>query len=215
MEQWLPDDGPRWRGPLLAGLVAALLTALLVVGYVFWKNEDDGSGNLAADPGTSATKEDKPAAEQPSDDSGDKEPSGDAKAQATAVDDILADMTSSRKKLSSISYTCADKSDDLSTFRKAITERKQQLDDADALDVGALDQGDELKSALKSALQTSIDANEQAVEFLEDEGGCDGDAADRLQDWNDKAGAAKTKFLDLWNKVAADHDLPDRKREDI
>ncbi|WP_344840298.1 hypothetical protein [Actinocorallia longicatena] len=217
-EQWLPDDGPRWRGPLIAGLVAALLTALIVVGYVFWSKSDDDGGVAVQLPSAQPTGKTtaKSSAPEP-DDSEDpaQEPSGDAKSQATAVDGVLSDMTASRKKLESITYNCSDKSGDISTFKTAVSEREAQLGDVDDLNLDALDGGDDLKAALKDALQASIDANGEAIKFLRDEGGCDGDAAERLQEWNDKAGKAKTKFLGLWNPVAEAQGLPERTREEI
>jgi hypothetical protein len=219
-EQWLPDDAPRWRGPLIAGLAAALLTAAIVVGYVFWTKNGDDPGDSVAQPQT--TSESSAPGDEPTDDSSEEpseseEPSadGDPKAQAEAVDGLLSDMVTSRKKLSTISYTCAGKSKDISTFKAAIAERKDQLADAGSLDVGALDQGEDIKKALKAALQASIDSNEEALTWLEDENGCGGDAAARLKDVTDKATAAKKAFLNLWNPVAEAEGLDARTRETI
>lgn len=211
-EQWMPDDGPRWRGPVVAGLVAALLTAAIVVGYVFWTKDDGTDGSIAQPQTTTeptAKDKEKASSDEP------KAPAGDSKAQATAFDGLLSDMTDSREKLASITYTCANKNKDISAFETAISERKAQLDDADALAVDALDKGADLKNALKSALEASIKSNEEARTWLKDEDGCGKDAAARLKPFTEKATATKKSFLELWNPIATDEGLDTRKREDI
>ncbi len=216
-EQWLPDEAPRWRGPLIAGLVAALLTAVLVVGYVFW-SKDDGSDDSLSQPGTSQdsgdnSKQNNP--EQDSPDSDEPDSSGNAQTEAAAVDTVLGDMSTSRKKLANITYTCANKSKDISAFRTAVQERQGQLSDVKALSFGALENGDEVKKALVAALDASIESNQEALTWLEDEDGCDKDAAARLKDVTDKATETKRTFLDLWNPIATAQGLPTWTRENI
>jgi hypothetical protein len=212
-EQWLPDEGSRWRGPLIAGLVAALLTAAIVVGYVFW-TKDDADDPLAG-PGTS--QKPVPSAETPSGTGQEEEPAGagDPQAEAAKVDALLSDMSSSRKKLANISYTCARKSQDISAFETAIQEREEQLSRAEKLSLSSLENGAEIKEALVKALQASIESNQEALTWLQDEDGCDKDAAARLKDVTDRATDTKRAFLELWNPVAADQGLPTWTRETI
>ncbi|MCD0450355.1 hypothetical protein LO762_14305 [Actinocorallia sp. API 0066] len=211
-ENWIPDDGPSWRGPLLAGLVAALLTGAVVVGYVFWKGSDD-PGDLSLNGGQSTSRTDTPDGAEKPEDGGAAQ--GDAKTQAATVDDLLDVMTDSRAKLATITYTCANKDADIETFSNAIEEREGQLGEAADLDLSALPKGAEVKAALQGALQASIDSNKEALAFLKDEDGCDGDAGTRLKDATDRATATKRTFLDLWNPIAEEHGLSARTRDKI
>ncbi|WP_106402379.1 hypothetical protein [Actinocorallia populi] len=211
-EQWLPDEGPRWRGPLIAGLIAMLLTAAIVVGYVFWTKDDDGSGRTASPPGTSQ----EPGSTTSPDDAAEGDPAaGDPQVEAQAVDTLLGDMSASRKKLSTITYTCANKDQDIATFKTAIEEREGQLSTAGELSLSALDNGEAVKKALVDALQASIDSNQEALTWLADEDGCDKDAAARLKDVTDKATDTKREFLDLWNPIATEQGLQTWTRETI
>ncbi|ROO91108.1 hypothetical protein EDD29_8855 [Actinocorallia herbida] len=216
---WLPDEGPRWRGPLAAGLVAALLTGAIVVGYLFWK-QDSGEVDLSLNGGQgteqaapSDGKDSGDAAPEGEEGEGDgaETPTGDAAAQAEAVDGLLDDMAGSRGKLAGIAYSCANIETEKSAFTEVVDERKAQLSGVAELDTAALPQGAELKTALETALQASVDANSAALEFLEDGGTCDGGKPDAsLKDVNDKATAAKDDFIALWNPVAEAQGLPTR-----
>ncbi|MEO3787023.1 hypothetical protein ABGB12_27175 [Actinocorallia sp. B10E7] len=211
-EQWLPDEAPRWRGPLIAGLVAALLTATLVVGYVFWTKDDDSDKSFSQ-PSTSQNSESKTEKDSP--DSEAPDAAGDPQAEAEAVDTVLSDMSASRKKLANITYTCANKSKDISAFETVIEEREGQLSDVNGLSFGSLENGEEVKNALIDALQASIDSNQEALTWLKDEDGCDKDAAARLKEVTDKATDTKRTFLDLWNPIATERGLQTWTRENI
>ncbi|MDX6738199.1 hypothetical protein [Actinocorallia sp. A-T 12471] len=214
---WLPDEGPRWRGPLAAGLVAALLTAAIVVGYVFWTRDSGADTDLQLN-GGQGTEQAAPPSPGDGVDAGDEAggPSGDAAAQAEAVDGLLGEMKGSRSKLANITYSCANTESEISTFSTVVGEREAQLASVGKLDTAALPEGAELKEALQAALQASVDANSAALEFLEDDGPCDGvDPADRLKAVNDKATEAKEAFLALWNPVAEDQGLPERETGEI
>jgi hypothetical protein len=219
-EQWIPDDSPRWRGPLIAGLVAALLTAAVVAGFLFWKKQDNSSDGTVADPkpvASTSKSQSQSKAPEKAPVTTDEPPSTDevdAEGQAKAVDGLLGDMVASRKKLE-VSYECSDKKQDLSTFSTAIKERENQLNDAEDLDVSALDQGDDVKAALKGALSASVAFNKEAVKWLKDENGCGGDAAERLKDEISKVAKAKAKFLDLWKPIASDQGLDARSADEI
>lgn len=207
-EQWLPDEAPRWRGPLIAGLIAALLTAAIVVGYVFWNKEDDKTAPVSR-PGTSQPPVQAPGEEK------DAPAEGDPQTQAEAVNALLDDMSASRKKLSGITYTCANKDTDISTFETAIEERQGQLTTAGELSLSAFDDGEAVKQALVDALQASIDSNQEALTWLSEENGCGQDAAARLKDVTDKATDTKRAFLDLWNPLATEQGLQTWTRENI
>jgi hypothetical protein len=124
-------------------------------------------------------------------------------------------MSDSRKKLLGITYTCANKDADISTFTTAIQEREAQLAQAGELSVAALENGEAVRNALVEALEASIESNREALTWLQDENGCDGDAAARLKDVTDRATETKRVFLDLWNPIATAQGLPTRTRETI
>lgn len=179
-----------------------IVLAGVALGIVFWPG---GSGKTANTAGTSATPQESPvetASESPT-----VAGSGaELTQQAREVDALLSDMTTTRSDLGTV-VTDGCRTDGLERIRN---RRQEQLRKAQALDVGALDSGTELKDALVRALQASVESNQR---YLDAAPGCPSD--DDVADVNQRASDAKNEFVRYWGPVAEKAGLPSRSSDTI
>ena len=222
--------------PLAVG--GLVLLVAIAVGGVFWAvGGDDAtppSTTLSSpDPGATAPAEPAPAepiTTEPittgSITTGAATVDGTAlRTQAQALDQLLSASKKSRDKLNQgikVAGNCARLSTALTLMRQAGDERRAEQTTLASLDLSAITAGEQARSALTQALRYSIEADEEYVKWAETKSGngCRNstaaqrhfDAADRQ---SDQAGAAKSRFLELWNPVAAEAGLPPRDRQGI
>ncbi|GAA1872878.1 hypothetical protein [Actinomadura bangladeshensis] len=202
---WQPPKPPgKSRLPYFLGAAGVVLLIGVALGIVFW-------------PSGSNTPETPPAAVQPSTPSsqgtvpetgetGATEGTGDADAQAGAVNDLLDDMGGTRSDLG----TVVEEGCTASGLQRILDERRGQLEKARALDVGALENGTQMKDALVRALEASTESNQR---YLDVAPGCPSD--DEVSDVNSRASNAKSEFIGYWTPIAEQVGLPSRTESDI
>jgi uncharacterized protein (DUF885 family) len=193
-----------------------MVAAVVAVGIAFWPTGGH-SPQSAVSPQTASSGGNGVAATPQDTGSG-------GAAQATEVNTLLDAMTSSRSELGKAmtdAAKCSALSDALPTIQKVVGEREQQLAKAKALNVSALDSGDQLKDALTRALQASLDADRAFLKWADKAQGCSGDTPtdsnfDRGSSISDNtATPAKEEFLRLWTPVAEKEQQPARDKDHI
>jgi hypothetical protein len=202
---WQPPAPPgKSRLPYFLGAAGVVLLIGVALGIVFW-------------PSGSNTSDNRPAAVQPSapssqgtvpgtGETGATEGTGDAAAQAGAVNDLLDDMGSTRSSLGTVVEEGCTSSD----LQRILEERRGQLEKARALEVGALENGTQMKDALVRALEASTESNQR---YLDVAPGCPSD--EEVSDVNSRASNAKSEFIDYWTPIAEQAGLPPRTESDI
>ncbi|MQY04430.1 hypothetical protein [Actinomadura macrotermitis] len=205
---WQPPPPPRRsRAPYFLIAAGVLALAAVALAIVFWPAGPSDPGSAASTAGPQPSQEASPP-EETSDTPTEASPSGDLKAQATAVDGLLSDMSSTRSQLGTVIESgCSS-----SGLQGIRSERKAQLAKARELEVGALENGTELRDALVRALQASVDSNQA---YLDEAPGCPGEDNATIADANSRASAAKREFLGYWNPNAEKAGLGARSEGDI
>ncbi|WP_433332738.1 hypothetical protein [Spirillospora sp. CA-294931] len=205
-EIWRPPP-PRRKSPLPLLLIVGgvVLLGAVALGIIFWPDGDGKDGEKAAAPQSSAASDPSAAQSEPVEETSASE-SPDQKRQATAVDGLLSEMATTRSALgTAVEADCG--TSDMEGIRDA---RQSQLSKAKALEVGALDRGEELKSALVRALEASLEANKR---YVAESPGCP--APSSVEDINGQASQAKSEFLGIWRDIAAETGLPTRNESNI
>jgi hypothetical protein len=128
--------------------------------------------------------------------------------------ELLSEATTDAKNCSSPLL-----SNDVSEIRQVRDQRQAALTQAEGLNTADLTNGAQLKANLISALQASLTAD---IDYLnwsrqqENPSTCiDNSAPPQAGPDNDTAFAAKTTFLDGWNPIAAQYGLPNRGTGDM
>ncbi|RFU40122.1 hypothetical protein DZF91_18745 [Actinomadura logoneensis] len=212
---WSPPPPPERRKspPYLLIVTGLVVLAAVALGIVFWPHgsgkagrtgSDTAATTQAAGPGT--TGQPSETASSPSETPSSPSPSGDMTEQAGKVNALLDDMASTRGRLQSVL------TDDCQTsgLQQIKGERETQLATAQALDVSAIDNGQQLKDSLVRALQASVASNARYIELSP---GCPPDSD--VVDVNEQATAAKREFIGYWNAVARKADLSPRTEASI
>jgi hypothetical protein len=98
----------------------------------------------------------------------------------------------------------------VSELRTIRNERRNELGQAQALDVSALPDGSTIQSDLETALEDSI-ANDTAIinwGRQDEASGCSTAEPYDVTTTNNAANGAKANFGDVWNPVAAEYNQP-------
>ncbi|GIF14614.1 hypothetical protein Ate01nite_46460 [Actinoplanes teichomyceticus] len=211
--------------PLLAA-VAVLTLAGAVGGTVLALNRDEpepGPEPIVTVTTSAFTEPALPLTAEPT--IGPPSPTADRAAQGAALDELLDRSKRSRDKLVQANdavFRCAGLAGAIRRLRDVGTERNQERATLAGLDLSALANGEELRSALDSALSHSLTADGYYVKWAQEKqrNGCRETAvaeAHRIDGDNESkiAGTAKKRFLDSWNPVAAQLGLPLRDRDGI
>jgi len=214
-----------WIAGLAVGVILLSVTGIGVLLYAQGDDADGGTGGQAgnASPATEPTGSTPTATAVPT--APTEEPGGSAQDQAAALDGVLDASVLSRRKLNqSIDKVlrCTQLSLAVSDMRAAGDERRAQLSTVDSVAIDQLPSGERLRSTLHTALDNALQADEAYLDWAEPTrgNGCGDTAArraafERGEAASNRAGAAKTDFLKLWNPIAADLGLPVRTRQDI
>ncbi|MGW5154431.1 hypothetical protein ACWEPN_03005 [Nonomuraea wenchangensis] len=117
---------------------------------------------------------------------------------------------------------CSKTSAAIAAIEQVTKQRGEQADQAKSLDVSALPKGMALKDALVQALSNSYQADKAYLKWAKRyrPHGCSGKTVgdadyDRGNAASEKATAAKTTFVRLWNPLAEQEGLPGRSKDEI
>jgi hypothetical protein len=191
---------------LAIGLIGVIGVAALIV---IRGGDDAHRADPAVPPGTSSASPTTSPAPGPTTATAPASP----RDQAAVINALLDRSVASRRKLNNAIdrvRRCTDLSGALADMRTVGVERDQQIADADAADVTALQDGERLRSTLKSALGFALAADRHFVAWAEPAivDGCD-DTAARQAAWasgqasSTQAQVAKKQLVEAWNLIAA------------
>jgi hypothetical protein len=152
-----------------------------------------------------------------------------ARSQATAISTLLMTSGTTRGKLepavADIENNCSalpssQLAADVATIRSVEMQRKSEYTQAFDLQVGALANGSQLKNGLLNALQASLNADTDYLQWArQEQTGCfaasDSNAFNDAGTWDTQAVNAKTSFAGQWNPVAQQYSLPTVTEENI
>ncbi|GGV20179.1 hypothetical protein GCM10010182_47520 [Actinomadura cremea] len=189
----------------------AVALALVAFGIVFWPSGSEPAPGNGLSAGSSTTGDGAaggtPAPGTETAAEPDPEPDAAFAEQAGAVDGILEEMGTTRADLGTV---VADEDCGVAGLERVLEARRSQLERARALDVSALDNGEQLKDALVRALEASVESNERYVAIAP---GCP--SPSEVSDVNRRATDAKSEFVGYWTPIAQEAGLPDRTGDDI
>ncbi|GLW65324.1 hypothetical protein Arub01_35680 [Actinomadura rubrobrunea] len=185
-------------------LVAACAVLAAVAAVVLRSGGDDA--DTAAPPGGGSPYASDPAAPGAEPDATSSRNRNKAIAEAGAIDKLLEQMADTRADLGDAVTDGCPKS----ALQRILAQRQDQLRQADALAVDALDQGEELKDALVRALRASVESNQRYVDAAP---GCPSESA--VADVNDRASEAKAEFIRYWRPIAEREGMDPRSADTI
>ncbi|WP_433476629.1 hypothetical protein ACQPZP_06005 [Spirillospora sp. CA-142024] len=198
---WQPPAPPKRSNlPYFLAAAGVVLLIGLAAGIVLWPSGSD-TPPAATSPSAVESQGASPATENTSTGT-----NGDLEAQAGAVDKLLADMGATRSELGTV-VTSGCPVDGL---QRILDARKNQLEQARALEVSALDNGTQMKDALVRALEASTESNQR---YLDGAPGCPSEG--EVADVNQRASSAKNEFIGYWTPIAEKAGLPTRGESDI
>ncbi|MEV6347521.1 hypothetical protein [Actinoplanes sp. NPDC051851] len=215
--------------PVLIGLAAALLVAVIGVGVLLVRDDEPSTPAVIAGPATAPATE--VTTEQVSDPatavttaSVTTPATPTPREQADVIDRLLDESTASRARLNRAIdrvKRCTQLGAALADMRAVGDERRGQIAAAEAADVSAIG-GGSLRSTLISAFQSSLEADQQFVAWAEPAvtGSCDDTASrsaawEKAQAYSRQAQTYKKRFVAIWNQVAVPLGFPKRSTTDI
>ncbi|MFG1856391.1 hypothetical protein ACGFJT_31475 [Actinomadura geliboluensis] len=201
---WQPPPPPgRSRLPYLLGAAGAVVLLGVALAIVFWPSGSSGPERPPAAVQESAPQESSPPTQGVVSETGD---TGDLDAQAGAVNELLEAMGATRSSLG----TVVEEGCTTSGLQRILEERRGQLEKARELEVGAMQNGTQMKDALIRALEASTESNQR---YLDVAPGCPSDG--EVADVNQRASSAKSEFIGYWTPIAEQAGLPARTESDI
>ena len=149
--------------------------------------------------------------------------SGSETDQAAAMNSLLQQSSSSRSSvISNVAEVqdCSDVTDGTSGLQQDVSDRQNELGQAEDLSAGALPNGVTLKADLVQAIQNSLTADNDFLNWAQGVGSCTGPAP---EDSNYQAAMAasqtavsyKNKFVALWNPIAQNQGFSTLSQADI
>ncbi len=221
-QDWQQPPARRSRG-LMVGLGVGALVVVIAAGAiaaVVLSGKKSGGGG---GPGGQVSSSPPPhSASSPP-------PAPTARSQASAISTLLMTSGTTRGKLepavADIENNCSAVSasqlaSDVATIRTVQMQRKSEYSQAFDLQVGALANGSQLKNGLLNALQASLNADTDYLQWArQEQSGCfpasNSTAFNSAGSWDTQAVNAKTSFAGQWNPVAQQYSLPTVTEENI
>jgi WD40 repeat protein len=134
-----------------------------------------------------------------------------AQGEATAVSNLVTSSASSRLSLINAfqdALSCTKLSHAASQFQQVRNERQSELNQAERLSTRALPNGAALKSDLTQALQYSLDADNDYLQWAEhQQASCQAGSQPKFPANSIKANLYKKLFARLWNPIASQYGL--------
>jgi hypothetical protein len=174
-----------------------------------------GSSDSSTPPPSSSPPSSTPASSSPP-------PTASASGQAAAVSSLLKTSEATRGKLGPAvseiqnycsSLTSTQLASEVSTIQTVANQRQSEYNQAQTLQVSLLQNGGELRTDLLNALQYSLNADNDYLQWAKQEQqGCF--PASQSQPFNAAVNAdqqavnAKTSFANLWNSIAPQYGQP-------
>lgn len=149
---------------------------------------------------------------------------GPESTEAAAVHDVLQQSNSSRQNVEQHTgevQNCSDVSDGDAGLQQDVSDRQNELNEAQNLSVDALPNGDALKTALVGAMQNSLNADNYYLDWANDVGSCSGTTAPSDSNLVAASSASKTavsyknQFVALWNQITPDEGYPTLTEQDM
>ena len=223
-ENLLPADKPSARHsatwPLVAmvAVIAAAITTVLVIRELRPEPQ-------AAPPPTTPTETLQSDVQFTATPDPDPDPAGDPQAQSLAIDKLLDESVSSRRKLNQAidrARRCAGLAGAIAAMEEVGAERRGQIARTEAVRVDGLAAGEQVRAQLREALQRSLDADQKFIRWASavQRRGCT-TTAPLTSDYraaeadSEAAGVAKRELLAAWNPIAVQFGLATRSRDDI
>ena len=221
-QDWQHQPPARRSRGLMVGLGVGALVVVVAAGaiaaVVLSKKHTGGGG-----PGGQSSSS------PPSHSASSSPPVPTARSQATAISTLLMTSGTTRGKLepavADIENNCAAVSSsqlasDVATIRTVQMQRKSEYSQAFDLQVSALANGSQLKNGLLNALQASLNADTDYLQWArQEQSGCfpasNSTAFNSAGSWDTQAVNAKTSFAGQWNPVAQQYSLPTVTEENI
>jgi len=210
-----PEQKPRRSRKVLLGVGATILALAAAAGVTAFVLHARGQGGTP-NSGHSSPPHSRPASSQAAD-------------QAKSISTLLMTSGATRGKLqpavSDLEDNCSSLSDsqkaaDVATIQQVAMNRKSEYNQATNLVVNALATGAALKSGLLSALEASLHADNDYLQWArQEQQGCfaatNSSAFNDAGNWDTQAASAKTSFANQWNPVAQKYSLPTVTEQDI
>jgi serine/threonine-protein kinase len=201
-----PVPPKRSRGMLVGAGIAVV--ALAVAGGVFVLKSKNGPATPTPTPTVSPTATSTVGPTQ----SPTPPPGTTAQSQAEAINNLLTSSSSSLSQLrSAINFAdnCSNLPFAVHQIRLAGSERRTELNQAEALSTDQLQQGAALMSDLTQALQSSLNADHAYLTWAqEQEASCAPGTAQNVDPYdNQNATIFKTRFVNIWDGIANQYGL--------
>ncbi|MEO3787024.1 hypothetical protein ABGB12_27180 [Actinocorallia sp. B10E7] len=201
-------NGGAKNKPLVIGVAALVVVALVCVLFVFLNGGDD----VKDETGPSQT----PVAQVPA---GNKPADSAAVKQARKVQALLNTSAKSRVALSNAlvkARSCADIPASVATMQQVAQQRQAQWKRAQRLNIPALPQAVKLRNALARSIKLSLDVDLAYLAWARSNQGCKGKTPlkganyKRGDSLSAEASRSKSRFLEMWNQIAPQYGLAKR-----
>ena len=221
-----PAPHPNWLVPVFCGVVglSVVLAAVAIrasVGDSSRRGTNVTVGTTAPtldtggtdSPTGSSTDDTTDSPVDPASSDGGVADAANASGQANAVNEVLQSSATTRSELPGDLETCDGVSGSISTLEQIVSERENQLSQAQGLVVNALEGGDSLRASLVTALEESLRADRAYLTWANNVQGCSGDApgdSDHTEaaKADVDAGHAKDDVVSAWQPIATQFGLP-------
>ncbi len=220
---WQQPAAPRKsRGVVIGAVLATLIVAIAAVAVVYFvvvpKKHTNANGGGSSHHSSSVTTPPSSPSSQSSSSQSTTPATQTASSQASAMSNLLSTSANSRLQWNSNTLVndvanCGDLSYDISQIKDIANERSNELNQADALQTGALPNGSTLKSELMNALQISLQIDNDYLHWAQQQqsSGCSvGTNSSYYSEATSEDNTAtddKTTFVDNWNPVASEYGL--------
>ena len=216
-------SAPRRRAPRPALLAAAMVAAVVAVASGLALSQRSTPARSA--PAATSPAPTSPAASSPPPQPASSAPASiPASQQAAALSSLLTSSAAARTSLhSAVSQVgaCTNLPGAVSQLQAVVNQRASQYGQASALSTSALPDGARVKSALITALGSSLTADRDYLTWARQQlnGGCtptgQSSAYAAAYDASQRADAAKQAFVQVWNPVAARYRIKQDSPRDI